>query len=67
MSKSCVLDLKLHTKKSVPKGDTIIRVSPEIYQILKDFSHEADMSIKDLSEILIKFALEHVKVSYAEG
>ena len=58
---------ELQSKKGVPKGEPIIRVSPEIYQILKDFSYETEMSIKDFTETLIKFALEHVKVSYVDS
>ena len=64
MGKNCVLDIKLNSKEIPPKSDTIIRVSPEMYQILKDFSRETNMTIKDFAETLMKFALEHVKVTY---
>ena len=66
MKKKCSLDIMLRTKSKDRKSEPIIRVSPEIYQILKDFSFETGLSLKEFTEILLKFSLEHINVSYAE-
>ncbi len=67
MSKKSTLTILCKSKRDERKSDPIIRVSDEMYQILKDFAHETGLTLKDFTETLLKFALEHIKVEYSEG
>jgi len=61
-----VIELKLNSKGKDRKSEPIIRVSSDIYQILKDFAEKTGMSLKDFTETLLIFGLDHIKVSYVD-
>ena len=45
-------------------GRPVIRVSPDVYQILADLSNDTGRTISDIASVMIEFASERTEIEW---